>query len=222
MGARLCEQARVQYNARGGKRPLAEPGLEEMVLTSFDLKHIRPLAACGSILVAAFFATGCGNSGTTSAPTPTSTPTVHTAASGTAITDKLFFSQLTLESTPVAKPDKNGLVFLHFKYADNDGKVYECVLPKAQSEGQYTLAEWSSTFAAYRLPKVFAVKKVKGNVDLGDYPFISPRPAQQPAVKDGQDLPQLPSATGIPDQPAPLAPSSPPQPGTGEPGGPPP
>ena len=156
---------------------------------------------------------GCGNNSDSAVAPPTQTgqtPATHTAASGPAISDKLSFDQLTLESPAKPEKDKNGLLFLHFRYADNDGKVYECVLPKAMSEGQYTLSEWSSTFAAYRLPKVVAVKK-KGTKDtLGDYPFISPRPAQQ----------QPATAGAAPEQQAPAAAPAPPSHPTA--GGPPP
>lgn len=154
---------------------------------------------------------GCGNSNDTSMqpmPSP-QTQQTHTAASGQAISDKLFFDQLTLESPAKSEKDNNGLVFLRFKYADSDGKVYECVLPKAMSEGQYSLAEWSSTFAAYRLPKVISVKKTNRAMDLGDYPFISPKP-QQPATTDAQQPSQTPMP--MPQGPGPIS-----APGLGEP-----
>ena len=162
------------------------------------------------LLSAMLLISGCGNSSDTSAAPPMSTGAetkVHTAASGPAISDKLSFDQLTLESPPKVEKDRNGLIFLRFKYADNDGKVYECVLPKAMSQGQYTLAEWSSTFAAYRLPKVVAVKKRQGDVDLADYPFISPRPAPKENVQEQQQQPAYPVSP-----PPPTGPSSLPQP----------
>lgn len=143
------------------------------------------------------------------AAVPSTSPAPHTAASGQAITDKLAFDQLTLESPAKPALDKHGLTFLHFKYADNDGKVYECVMPKAMSEGQYTLSEWSSTFNAYRLPKVLAQKKVTKQ-DLGDFPFISPKPQQQqqPQQQPGGPMPSLPAPTLPPSQPvAPNLPS---------------
>lgn len=152
--------------------------------TSSDPKRAILLVSCLMLLAAAMIMSGCGNSDTSSAPTmPTTTaPQPHTSASGTAVLDKLSFDQLTLESPPTPEKDKHGLVFLRFKYADSDGKVYVCVLPRAMSEGQYTLAEWSSTFAAYRLPKVVSTKKGKKGPELGDYPFISPKPRQQEPV----------------------------------------
>lgn len=145
----------------------------------------------------------------TSTPAPTG-PAPHTSASGPAISDKVSFDQLTLESTPKTTQDKNGLTFLRFQYADNDGKVYECVLPKAMSEGQYTLDEWSSTFNAYRLPKVVAVKKSKARENLGDFPFISPKPQVQPTTATQPNAPQ--PAGNVPALPAPTLPPSAPAP----------
>ena len=168
------------------------------------------LVCCLLLVAAAVIMSGCGNSATdTAAPVSTGpTPQTHTAASGPAISDKLSFDQLTLESPAETEKDKNGLTFLRFKYADNDGKVYECVLPKAMSEGQYTLAEWSSTFSAYRLPKVVAVKKVSSKVNIGDYPFISPKPRQQQTNTDsnGQQLPSPDSGPAGSPPPAPGVP----------------
>ena len=168
-------------------------------------------------LAALVMMTGCGNSGTDDAynGTPTAGPAPHTAASGPAITDKVSFDQLTLESPAKPSTDKNGLVFLRFKYADSDGKVYECVLPRAMSEGQYTLSEWSSTFNAYRLPKVFAQKKVDKRESYGDFPFISPKPQAQPKVQQQPspttNIPQLPTPPmPVAPQPPPVAPSGPP------------
>jgi len=173
--------------------------------TSTDPKRAIVLVFCLLLLAAAITMSGCGNSDTSTAPPMSTGPTsqTHTAASGPAISDKLTFDQLTLESPAKPEKDKHGLVFMRFKYADNDGKVYECVLPKAMSDGQYTLAEWSSTFAAYRLPKVISVKKRGSKVDLGDYPFISPKPQQQQPVTDqsgqpSQAAPGLPNAGGPP------------------------
>ncbi len=164
------------------------------------------------VIAVAIMLSGCGNKGSQGADVAMSTgsPAPHTSASGPAITDKVSFDQLTLESTPKAVPDKNGLVFLHFKYADYDGKVYECVLPKAMSEGEYTLSEWSSTFNAYKLPKVVAQKKVEKTEQYGDFPFIAPKP--QPVEPQNQETPQ---AAPAPPQPADQLPA---MPGVSEPG----
>ena len=164
-----------------------------------------------AVIIAVMLAVGgCGNKGAdTGLPASTGAPTVtHTSASGPAITDKVTFDQLTLESTPKAVKDRNGLVFLHFKYADYDGKVYECVMPQAMSEGEYTLSEWSSTFKAYRQPKVLAQKKVQsGHEELGDFPFISPKPQpeqppEQAASQSGQTTPSI--APELPPLPTPV------------------
>jgi len=169
------------------------------------------LALAASAIVLA----GCGKSGTdaeSTAPSRTNR-TPHTAASGPAVSGTVSFDQLTLESAPKTTKDKNGLSFLRFKYADNDGKVYECVLPAAMSEGQYTLGEWLSTFNAYRLPKVLAQKKVLKQENLGDYPFISPKPRSQ---QTGQEQP----GGTPPDTSPPILPegNAPPPPGSGPPG----
>lgn len=183
-----------------------------MVRTLRYDKRWRVTAVLVVVIVAAVMLSGCGNKGSQGADVamPTGSPAPHTSASGPAITDKVSFDQLTLESTPKAATDKNGLVFLRFKYADYDGKVYECVLPKAMSEGEFTLSEWSSTFNAYKLPKVVAQKKVKETDHYGDFPFISPKP--QPVEPQDQQAPQ--SAPAPPSPAAPL----PAMPGFSEPG----
>lgn len=175
--------------------------------TSFCPGRGVVLIATLVVVAVSMMIAGCGNSATDTGVTasPTAGPARHTAASGQAITDKLSFSQLTLESPSKPSKDKHGLTFLHFKYADNDGKVYECVLPLAMSEGQYTLSEWSSTFNAYRLPKVLAQKKVTGKENLGDFPFISPKPQaqqeNQSSQPSGPTMPTLPGPSAPPAQP---------------------
>ena len=168
------------------------------------------LIALLAVAAAAMMVSGCGNSATDTGATaaPTSAPAPHASASGQAIVDKVSFDQLTLESPAKTVKDKHGLVFLQFKYADSDGKVYECMLPMAQSKGQFTLSEWSSTFNAYRSPKVLAQKKVAHKEQLGDFPFISPKPqAQQQAEQQGQQGQQSGPGDAIPALPGPAAPS---------------
>lgn len=123
---------------------------------------------------------GCGNSqmDSASAPPPSSAaPAVtKTAASGPAISTKLKFAQLALDSPVKQAKNKNGLVFLSFRYTDKEGNVYNCELPAAMSEGEYTADEWLSTFAAYRLPKIVKHKVIKKKPNgLNDFPFISPK-----------------------------------------------
>ncbi len=182
-----------------------------MVATLHLDKRWCVAAALVVVITMAVVLSGCGNRGSQESDLamPTGSSATHTSASGPAITDKVSFDQLTLESTPKAVTDKNGLVFLRFKYADYDGKVYECVLPKAMSEGDYTLSEWSSTFNAYRLPKVIAQKKIKKTEDYGDFPFISPKP--QPVEQQSPDLAQPAQPPAAPDILPPVA-------GTSEPG----
>lgn len=188
--------------------------------TSSYQKSAFGLICCILLLAVIMVMGGCGNSETSTAPPVTSatTPQAHVAASGPAISDKLSFDQLTLESPAKPQKDSNGLTFLHFKYADSDGKIYECVLPQAMSQGQYTLAEWSSTFTAYRLPKVIAVKKLNKKLDIGDYPFISPKPQ---AVTPSPDATQSTDSSQPVQVPQGQMPNQPPSPGVRGPGSPP-
>ncbi len=167
---------------------------------------------CLALAALALTLAGCGNSSEdVGMPASRPTPTAHTAASGPAVTGPVPFDQLTLETKPKITKDKNGLVFLKFRYADNEGKVYDCVLPHAMSQGQYTLGEWMSTFNAYRINKVVAQKKVAAGENLGDYPFISPKPVpqpnqQQPGTQPGQMQPPMPPGAA----PEPMVPYPPP------------
>jgi hypothetical protein len=178
---------------------------------SQTLRNTRRAILIIAVIALAALVVGCGNSGTdTAAPQPTtsaSATTPHVAASGPAVNVKLSIDQLTLDSPIKHVTDKNGLVFLHFRYTDNDGKVYDCVLPNAQGQGQYTPIEWISTFNAYRLPKVVAQKKVNRSADeMHDFPFIAPKPQEvnttstqtpQPSAPN-ISLPTLPSSGASP------------------------
>lgn len=184
--------------------------------TSYCPKRAVLIAALAAL---ALILAGCGNSGSDAGLSATpSAPAPHTAASGPAVTGPVPFSALTFESNPKTSKDKNGLTFLKFRYADNDGKVYDCVLPNAMSKGQYTLGEWLSTFNAYRLPKVVAQKKAAARENMGDYPFISPKPAQQttpeqPGTAPPGEVPPMPPGIGV--APSPYSPPG------GSPGNPP-
>ena len=181
--------------------------------TSHRSKRALLIISCVAVAALALALGGCGKSGDeTGASAPPPAPTAHTAASGPAVTGPVSFSELTLESKPQIVKDKHGLVFLKFRYADNDGKVYECLLPEAMSKGQYTLGEWLSTFNAYRIPKVVAQKKKSKNAeDLSDYPFISPKPVQktnpqEPGSTPPEQIPPLPAGPTPPQPPAPYTP----------------
>lgn len=178
---------------------------------SQTVRNIRCAVLIIAIFAIAALIAGCGNSGTyTAAPQPTtsaSSTTPHVAASGPAVDVKLSIDQLNLDSPIKRVTDKNGLVFLHFRYTDNDGKVYDCVLPNAQGQGQYTPVEWISTFNAYRLPKVVAQKKVSRSAEaMHDFPFIAPKPQQvnttsteaPKAASPNISLPTLPSSGSSP------------------------
>lgn len=170
-------------------------------------------------LGAVVFLSGCGNDqADTSAmmPSPSSTEAPKVAASGPAVSTPLEFSQLALESAVTKYKNKQGLSFLRFSYADRDGKIYKCELPEAMSTGSYTIDEWNRTFNCYRLPEVIGQKKVarKGKPgEIGDFPFISPKPR----VEQQQPGAQQPQAEPMPDMPRPPLPSPMPMP-TSSPG----
>jgi hypothetical protein len=154
----------------------------------------------------------------TAMPPPTSTQTTKVAASGPAVSTPLAFDQLALESPAIKHANKNGQRFIKFKYADRDGKIYECELPEAMSKGSYTVDEWGRTFNVYRLPQVVGHKKMKSRRpgQIGDFPFISPKPQQvaQPkpvAPAQTEPLPvtpqmPMPSSSAPSSSPAPMAP----------------
>ena len=174
------------------------------------MKRIGALSACVGVLCAACVLGGCGKKDTRATSTMTRPPArpEHKAAAGTAI-DKVTIDQLVLDSPVSRKKDPNGLEFLHFKYTDNDGKVYMCVLPAAMAEGEHGISEWLGTFNVYRRPEVLAQKTVdkKPGEKLGDFPFISPRPGVQEKKQDAPK-PAKPRVT-LPAMPAaPVAPAS--------------
>lgn len=197
--------------------PKKVSGGEQLLQIALNPKRVIITVTAFAALSAVVFLTGCGKSGTdaTMGAIPTGAPASapHTAASGPAVNDKLSLDQLRLDSPITTETDKNGLKFLHFKFTDNEGKVYECKLPEAMSKGQYTAPEWLSTFNVYKLPKVLAQKHVNKTEDLNDFPFISPKPQQQQAQ---EQQPQAQSAPNIPTPTLPTLPAS------STPGGPPP
>ncbi|MGC8863884.1 MAG: hypothetical protein ACP5R5_14075 [Armatimonadota bacterium] len=170
----------------------------------------------GAVAAAAACIVGCSSSQTdVNAPPPSATTAApKVPATGPAISSPVTFDQLALEG-PVKRIKKNGLVFLRFAYADNDGKIYNCELPEPMSKGEYTPQEWVRTFNIYRLPKVIGQKKRPAKTGprvIGDFPFISPRPqpVEKPATQSRQTPAQQP--VQLPNLPPPpsAAPSSPP------------
>ncbi len=154
------------------------------------------------VLAGVVWLAGCGKSQVEiSGSVSNSTPTPKIPATGPAISSNLTFDQLAFESPVKRVKTKNGLVFLEFAYADNDGKVYQCQLPEAMSKGEYPPEEWIRIFNLYRLPQVIAHKRVvkKGSQAIGDFPFISPRPQQV-------QQPSQPATTSQPTQVPPLPP----------------
>ncbi len=161
--------------------------------------------ALGMLVVLA----GCGSKETeiTSAPPPQAAPNVP--AAGPALSEKLTFDQLALDSSVKRVQSKQGPTYLHFSYTDSTGKVYKCELPEAQSKGSYLRDEWLRIFGIYRLPTVIKTKAPPANPlakGVGDFPFISPRPGatssgpeQQPQVAE----PMQPMQPIQPIQPSP-------------------
>jgi hypothetical protein len=190
-----------------------------------EIRLVLILAICG----AAALLGGCGSSEPTATQTPLTPPRpTHTAAIGPAVVSELSMDQLVLDSPIAHVKDSNGLEFMVFKYTDNDGKVYKCVLPAAMAEGKHKPNEWISTFNVYRQPEVLAQKKVDRSDNMGDFPFISPKPKEAPqeeAEKPKSNI-TVPSMSTTPNQSAnpPMSPG--PMPGgsarplPGRPGGP--
>ncbi len=169
-------------------------------------KRGLPVMCSAAVIFAAILLGGCGKDTDTSVSrVPPRPRTEHKAAAGKAI-DTVSIDQLVLDSSVVRKKDKNGLEFLHFKYTNNDGKVYKCVMPAAMAEGDHTLSEWMSTFNVYRKPEVLAQKQVtkKEGEKLSDFPFISPRPAVREQKKEAPRKPQ--STVALPELPPPPTP----------------
>lgn len=79
---------------------------------------------------------------------------------------------------PKWKTVSNGqVVYYCFDYADRDGQVHRCELPKAMTEGKWKQSAWECTFQAYTVhseaaPQTVA-RKVE-HVDVSDFPFVSP------------------------------------------------
>lgn len=144
---------------------------------------------------------------------PSESQAPKVAASGPAVTEPLKFDQLALESPVTRYTEKSGQVFLRFTYADREGRIYKCELPEAMSEGSYTIDEWIRTFNFYKLPKVIGQKKVvkKGPARIGDFPFISPKPVEQPKPATVTPTPQ--------SSPPPITPPLPGSPGSSGPPG---
>lgn len=157
------------------------------MLTVKNAKQVASGVAVTAGLFLTMFIVGCGNSGSdvSSIPSPPTVPnqTANGAApTAPAIDVKLTLDKLSLDSPINRVKDSNGLVFLHFKYTDNDGKVYMCVMPEALSKDSKTPADWLNTFGIYKEPIVLAqkhVKKVKSNENenLTGFPFIAPKPS---------------------------------------------
>lgn len=179
--------------------------------------------AAAALICGVFFLGGCGGSetaenATSVPPMPTQAPQ-HQAASGPAVdvNTELTLDQLALLESPVTKTkDRNGLEFLKFKYVDRDGRVYPCELPASLGAGKHKWTEWLSTFNIYRKASA-ASQKTAGKENLADFPYISPKPQEQPATTDQPrptiNVPTAPTApsgpSGMPSGPGPMGPPPP-------------
>lgn len=120
---------------------------------------------------------GCGNRGNaavSTSPTPVATATQAPQVQVSQTAKELTFSDVV----PKWKTVSNGqVVHYRFNYTDCDGVVHTCDLPKAMSEGKQMRSAWECTFQAYAVHSEVApqtvARKVK-QVDIGDFPFVSP------------------------------------------------
>lgn len=195
------------------EREAVELGKTGSIWTVITLAAAAALAGC---LVAGFCGCGSSESDTSASVPPGEAGPPHLAATGPAVEVKLKFDELALESTPKKVTDSKGLQFLYFKYADTDGKVYKCVLPAAMAQEARTPSEWLALFEMYREPEVVAKKAPRPTAPhaIGDFPFISPRPAASTPSKQEQpeattptlpgpmpSLPPMPTGPGVPTPP---------------------
>ena len=159
------------------------------------------------MLACAALVGGCGNSDVDTSSSMSPSPGAQAPklpASGPAISDKLTFDQLTLDSPAKFVTEKNGLKYISFAYTDNDGKVYKCKMPEAMAQGTYPPQEWLRTFTIYRLPEVIKQKHVakkSGGGGINDFPFIAPRPANAAPEQTPTAAPQQPKPSNLPSLP---------------------
>lgn len=162
--------------------------------------------------LAAIALPGCGNKEGASTPAAVPQPAPPSASAvGPAISEKLTFDQLALESPVKRVQSATGPVYLEFSYVDRDGTIYRCRLPEQMTKESSTPEDWIRLFNLYKLPKAVGKKAAPTQPlvkSVEDFPFISPRPAK-PA-----EQPQTSASETPPPAPAPIqAPPPPPQAG---------
>lgn len=120
---------------------------------------------------------GCGSRDDAAvSTTPTAAPTTAQVPQAVVSPNEkeLAFSDVV----PKWKTVSNGqVVHYRFNYTDHDGVGYTCDLPKAMSEGKQMRSAWECTFQAYAVHSEVAPQTVARNVkqvDIGDFPFVSP------------------------------------------------
>lgn len=171
---------------------------------------------------------GCGNkaadtSAMSAPPPPPGGPASAPASNQPA--QKIKFDKFQFDKPAKLVTNQNGIGYYHFAYTDQEGKVYNCQLPAAMAQGEYTADEWIRTFDIYKLPKVIGQKKVSapGSAQSVDgFPLVSPKPRSQPTQDQPQQtqpaqaresftMPPMPSGGATPGAP-PAAAAPPPQP----------
>lgn len=181
-----------------------EPSKHDEVNTGMDLRMRHSavsLATVGLLSAAVALATlgtGCGNKGDASASSNPRTPAPITSQASQPAEPQADRQLSFSEVVPKCKTVSNGKVANYrFSYADRDGAIHCCELPRVMSEGKWTWDAWMSTFQAYDVhPKaVQHTARHAGQVDISDFPFVSPRSgaagtaravAQEQAVRDVQ------------------------------------
>ena len=175
------------------------------------------LTACALLV----FGAGCGPSTDTSDLAPIADASRRNPpASGVAITEELTIDQIAFESPIRRTTDRNGLKFLQFSYGDKDGKVYKCHLPEGMATGKRKPDQWLAVFQVYRQEGQATVRSTvtaRPQQNLGDFPFISPKPHQeQPASTSAPTAAPTPQPAMPALQPLPSSsgPTNAPPPGT--------
>jgi hypothetical protein len=173
--------------------------------------YLIPAAVAVLAIAFALVLAGCGQkeADVSSSIPPPPTRGQNVAATGPAISDKLAFDQLALDSAVKRVPSPTGPIYLQFMYTDVDGKVYKCKLPEAMAKGQYKHDEWIRTFNVYRLPEVIKQKRIakQQTHEVTDFPFISPKPVSESAPQGGSSEAPSPLLGPAPAPPAPARPA---------------
>jgi len=179
-------------------------------MTNSAINRLCPAIACLAVTLCLLpTLTGCSrakpraNRDVMSVPTDTVATAPPAVAAPAAVpatpSDSYTSDQLVLASPVQRVVTKQGLVFLHFRYADREGIVRECELPQAMAQNSYSLTGWLSLFRTYSKPQVVVRKPVRQIPSyIYDLPIISPTPRVVVRRTDRYIPPTLDlSATGL-------------------------